>query len=372
MEYFATGVMSGTSLDGLDMAYCRFVKDPKGIWSHKIIRAETLKYSPRWQQKLAEAGEITGRALISLHKEYGTFIGNSVKAFLLRHGISHPGVLASHGHTIFHQPEKGYTFQLGCGASIAAILNCKVVTDFRSLDVALHGQGAPLVPIGDAMLFGKFGACLNLGGFANISFTTDNKRTAFDICPLNFVINRIIIREKIPYKAKNQTVGINKIAFITFDAGGEIAKSGRPVAELTSDMNNLDYYTTSRRESLGAEWVEHYLWPLIEKSHIPYQDILRSFYEHAAMQVANAARLSKAETILVTGGGAYNDFFMQLLKEKSGEQIHYIIPDTTLVEFKEALIFALLGILRVNEQINCLSSVTGSIKNNSGGCIYVG
>jgi anhydro-N-acetylmuramic acid kinase len=151
MKLISLGIMSGTSLDGVDLALCRF-KENKGIWKYDILDAFTIPYTSNWESKLRSAHRLNVQDFLLLHNEYGKYIGNLAKQFLEKKPS--PDIISSHGHTIFHQPDKGFTFQLGNGAAIAATANISTVSDFRSLDVALGGQGAPLVPVGDKLLFG--------------------------------------------------------------------------------------------------------------------------------------------------------------------------------------------------------------------------
>ncbi|MFW5773358.1 MAG: anhydro-N-acetylmuramic acid kinase, partial [Tangfeifania sp.] len=188
-KYKIIGIMSGTSLDGLDIAAVEFSYN-NGNCDFQIIAAETGTYSHDWENRLRKSTELSGEKLIQLHTDYGRFLGKEIKRFIKRTGFV-PELLASHGHTVFHQPEKGFTFQVGSGAHIAAETGITTIADFRTGDVALGGQGAPLVPVGDRLLFSQYESCLNLGGFANISFEKERKRMAFDICPANFILNNL-------------------------------------------------------------------------------------------------------------------------------------------------------------------------------------
>jgi anhydro-N-acetylmuramic acid kinase len=261
--------------------------------------------------------------------------------------------IASHGHTIFHQPNKKITFQIGDGSAIAAETGLPVVCDFRSLDVALNGQGAPLVPIGDRMLFNDFQYCLNLGGFANISFEKNNKRTAFDICPVNIILNFL-----------------SEITGSSFDNKGKIASSGKVDHALLSALNQKKYYKKNPPKSLGKEWVISEILPLLALDTISISDKLRTFCEHIADQITKVLPPDMPAKVLVTGGGAHNDFLVRLLKQKSKNEI--ILPDKKTIDYKEALIFSFLGVLRMRNEINCLKNVTGASKDNIGGAVYDG
>lgn len=345
----AIGIMSGTSLDGVDIAFCQFSGnfDSTG-W--KISMAETIPYAKVWREKLSKAPDLSADDLIKLDFEYGRMLGSLAKSFITRHQIE-PDFIASHGHTIFHQPQKGYTLQIGHGAALAAESQHKVICDFRSLDVALGGQGAPLVPIGDRLLFGEYAACLNLGGFSNVSFENNGKRVAFDICPVNIALNHF-----------TQMLGYD------FDKGGQIAKSGKLNKKLFEKLNTLDYYQQSPPKSLGREWLEKVFLPVIESSNPEIPEILNTLTEHIARQIHESTKDMVQGKILITGGGAENLHLISRIKTYSNHEI--VIPDKKLTHFKEALIFALLGYLRLKNQVNTLASVTGASRDSSGGTIY--
>ncbi len=351
-EYNVVGLMSGTSLDGLDIAYCTFQFN-KGKWKYAIHQAETIKYSKDWLVKLTEAHKLNGENLIYLHSAYGEFLGKKVLGFIKKYGIKKVDLVSSHGHTIFHRPELGFTFQLGNGANIASGCGITTVSDFRTLDVALKGQGAPLVPIGDKLLFQEYAFCLNLGGFSNISFEEKDNRIAFDICPVNTALNYLAaIKGKI------------------FDRDGTMAKSGRVNKELLQKLNTLNYYKKKEPKSLGREWFESYFLPLIKNSTISTGDKLATVNEHIAQQIAGVILASgKKGNLLISGGGANNKFLISTLRDKLPKH-KIVIPDAILVNFKEALVFALLGVLKIENKINTLSSVTGAQTDSSGGVVY--
>jgi len=356
-EYTVVGIMSGTSLDGLDIALCHF-KENNEEWDFKILKAKTYDYTDEWKNRLSNADKLSGFDLIKLHKEFGKFIGESVNRFLTG-VIQRTDLISSHGHTVFHIPEQQMNFQIGDGSMIAAATGINTVSDFRTLDIALNGQGAPLVPVGDYFLFRKYDSCINLGGFANISFINeDSKQIAYDICPTNIVLNELA-----------QTKGLE------YDKGGNLGKQGKINQDLLNELNNLDFYKQNPPKSLGKEWVDEQVKPILDKYNIPVEDKMRTFYEHAADQLSlsiNENIKDKGQetknSVLFTGGGTHNEFLMQLVKEKSKAEI--IIPAKEIIDYKEALIFAFLGVLRLRRQINCLSSVTGSKADNSGGIVY--
>ncbi len=346
--YRVIGLMSGTSLDGLDIAYCTFTEN-KGSWSFKVLKAETLRYSPARENELRSMFDMNDRDLQRAHAEYGTFLGEAVKAFVKKHKLR-PDFVASHGHTIFHQPEKGITFQAGAGDTLAAACGLTVICDFRSLDVKLGGQGAPLVPIGDELLFSKYDRCLNLGGFANVSYNKGKHRIAFDICPVNIVLNRL-------------SISLGK----KYDKGGAIARSGKLDERLLKALNAIPFYKKKAPKSLGAEWLEKEFMTVLARSRLPLRDKLRTVAEHAAIQIGKCA--GGKGRLFITGGGAYNKFLLSRIKAHTKSRI--VIPAAKIIEFKEAMIFAFLGVLRKREEVNCLASVTGARRDSSGGSIHL-
>lgn len=345
----ALGMMSGTSLDGLDIACCRFdVHD--GRWSYEILSAETINYSDEWRQRLVQAPLLSGLELAHLDADFGRYAGQQASEFIVRNRCK-PLLVASHGHTVFHQPEQQLTLQIGHGAHLAAASGLKVVNDFRSLDVALGGQGAPLVPIGDALLFGQYGVCLNLGGFANISYQSGHQRLASDISPANMALNFLARRAGKPY-----------------DKDGAMAAGGAIVHPLLEQLDALPFYQQPAPKSLGREWFEAQMLPLIEAYDATPADLLCTLTEHIARQVAAAASVVPFSTLLATGGGARNHFLMQRIGHHCQHNIN--IPEPLLIDYKEALVFAFLGVLRLHGSNNCLASVTGAHADNRGGSIW--
>jgi anhydro-N-acetylmuramic acid kinase len=346
-KYLVTGVMSGTSLDGLDLAAVEFAyADDR--WKFSIVAAETISYSPEWEEKLRTAPVLSGVQLMELHNTYGRYLGQHISRFLQQRRLT-PQLIASHGHTVFHQPEKGFTFQLGNGVSIAAETGIATVADFRSGDVALGGQGAPLVPVGDRLLFSEYESCLNLGGFANISYEQNGKRIAFDICPVNFILNELAQKKGKPY-----------------DAGGELGRAGKVNKELLEQLNRLEFYRQPPPKSLGREWMDNCFLPVVNNSDASVEDKLRTVYEHIALQIANA--VPETGRMLVTGGGAFNTFLLERFREHLKSEI--VVPSSDIINYKEALVFAFLGLLRFLGEVNCYASVTGARRDSSAGVVY--
>ena len=344
------GLMSGTSLDGLDIVYTQISRN-KEKFDFKLIKTDTIPYSKELEDKLRNAFNASEEEIDALNNFYGNYLGEAVNGFIKKNKLSEVDFIASHGHTVFHKPAEGYTLQIGNGEVISKVTNLKVVCDFRTQDVALGGQGAPLVPIGDELFFADYDYCLNLGGFANISFKNDGKRIAFDICPVNIVLNYFAQKLGVP-----------------FDESGKIAESGTIDENLLNELNNLPFYKAAIPKSLGFEFVKETIFPIIENYNLSNKDILRTFVAHTVFQISSCFNNKNASKVLVTGGGVFNVFLMDELKKQTENEI--FIPKNELVNYKEALIFALLGVLRVENQVNCLSSVTGATKDHSSGKIF--
>lgn len=340
--------MSGTSLDGLDICHATFHKNESGMWNYQILNATTYSYELIWKNKLKDSINYSAEDLCELNVSYGFYLGEKVKEFIQANSLEKIDLISSHGHTVFHQPEKKFTIQIGDGRAIKIINNIPVVYDFRSQDVMMNGNGAPLVPIGDQLLFSEFDACLNIGGFSNISFLKDDKRIAFDISPVNIVLN--LLAEQLGK---------------SFDENGDDARKGIVDQNILQSLNELEFYQKSAPKSLGKEWVSEYILPKLNDHNL--HDMLATFTEHAATQVANIFNQYKLEKVLFTGGGTYNSYFLELIKAKTKSEI--VIPSKELIDFKEALIFAFMGVLRINNEINILSSATGSTHDHSSGIV---
>ncbi len=342
------GLMSGTSLDGLDIVYVEF--DKNDAKKFEIIHSETIKYSKSWESRLREGVHQSKLELTDLDDEYAMLLSEKILNFIAKYAISEIDFIASHGHTILHRPNEGYTLQIGNGKIISNRTSQKVICDFRAQDVDLGGQGAPLVPIGDELLFSEFDACLNLGGFANISYKKNDERIAFDICPVNIVLNYYV----------------KQIGFDYDDKGG-VASKGEIHEGLLNSLNELVFYKKKHPKSLGLEWVQEQIFPMIDSYELSVPIILRTFVEHIAIQITSS--LKGRKEVLVTGGGVYNSFLIERLRLLSLVKI--CVPSDDIINYKEALIFAFLGLLRSDNQVNCLSSVTGANKDHSSGYIFI-
>ena len=348
MTFHALGLMSGTSLDGLDICHASFEKDEFGKWNFQILHASTFPYSETWEHQLRNAIHLSAEAIFELNAEYGFYLGEKVQEFIKKYSSSNIDCISSHGHTVFHQPQKKFTVQIGDGRAIKLLTDIPVIYDFRSQDVLMGGNGAPLVPIGDELLFSEFDACLNIGGFSNISFREKGKRIAFDICPVNIVLNDF---------AKQ----LGK----EYDENGDLARNGIINDELLSALNSIEYYQQNPPKSLGMEWVSKNILPKFKNENPA--TILATFTEHAAIQIANIFNQYQIKKVLFTGGGTYNSFLVERIKGKTETEI--IIPEKEIIDFKEALIFAFMGVLRMTNVNNVLSSATGSSRDHCSGII---
>ena len=348
-QFRILGVMSGTSLDGIDLAYLAFTREEH--WEASILKAETIPYSQKWVEALKTSAELSRAEITVLDEKYTEYLAEVIQQFIQKNKIVKLDAVCSHGHTVLHQPEKGFTVQIGNLPKLATILQQKVVCDFRVQDVELGGQGAPLVPIGDRLLFSDYDYCLNLGGFANISTEIESKRIAYDICPVNTVLNEYASR----------------LGF-AFDRDGAIARNAEVNQDLLKELNSLSFYQQKPPKSLGIEWVNSVIFPILEKSESTSEEIIATFTEHVAVQLSENIQHYSSQKVLVTGGGAFNTYLIELLQQKTKAQI--ILPQKNLIEFKEALIFGFLGVLRLENEINVLASVTGASKNHSSGKIF--
>lgn len=331
--------MSGTSLDGVDLAICSFTKNKN--WHYKIEKSTTIKYSKYWLETLSNLHKKPEKIINEIDLKYGDLLSKLCNKFLKNEKIDY---ISSHGHTIFHQPENNFTLQIGNGNVISKNTKKITINNFRNLDVSLKGQGAPLVPVGDKLLFRKYKYCVNLGGFANVSIKKNNKIIAFDICPVNIILNYF-----------------SNLKGRAYDINGCMAQKGNLVPDLLKKLNSLKFYSKKYPKSLSREWVEKNIMPLI-KNDTKIEDVLHTLCEHIGIQIG---KLLNDKEALFTGGGVFNSYLLSRIKFYSKSKI--IIPDKRTIEFKEALIFAFLGVLRARSEVNCLQSVTGAIKDNCSG-----
>lgn len=351
--------MSGTSLDGLDMLHVLFEQDPAGRWRYFPLEAVTVPYPAELYARLSTAMRASGLELAQLHADYGHFVGRALSDFIHEYGLN-PDFAAVHGHTVFHRPERRMSLQIGDGAAMAAESGLMVVNAFRTGDVALGGQGAPLVPIGDELLFSEYDFCLNLGGIANISYRdAGGRRMAYDVCPCNMALNHYAARFHAAY-----------------DRDGLWARSGRPVPALKQRLDALAFYLQRPPKSLGREWFEASFLPVLAPFETePVEDMLHTLVEHIAGKIAETCRQAHIvsengkPSMLLTGGGALNLYLRERISALAGVGLADV--NKKIIDYKEALIFAFLGVLRLEGQCNCLRSVTGANRDNIGGAVYL-
>lgn len=362
MFYRAIGLMSGSSLDGLDIAFAAF-REQAGKWTYEILETDCYPYPDEWIQQLQQAIHLPAKEYLLLHTQYGQYLGQQVNRFIEAHQLHYQvAVITSHGHTTFHLPAQKMTAQLGDGAAIAAVTQLPVVSDLRGIDVAFGGQGAPIVPMGEKLLLGEYDYFLNIGGISNVSASSKLRSGGwgFDVCPANRVLNMLA------NDAGNQ-----------YDEGGKIAASGTVHDSLLEELNALDYYKKEPPKSLANDFGTDIVYPLVKKYGIAVNDALRTYTEHIAIQVRHAISglqpQANGAQLLATGGGAFNTFLIQritgLLQEKG---IEVVVPDARLVNYKEALIMAFLGVLRWRQESTVLSTVTGASRDSIGGALWTG
>ncbi|MEP7257469.1 MAG: anhydro-N-acetylmuramic acid kinase [Flavitalea sp.] len=368
MVYRAVGIMSGSSLDGLDIAFVE-LQQGSGKWTYELKAASCYPYSPEWTDKLRYASTLLAREYLELDAAYGHYIAEQVNHFIQEHQLHYQvQLIASHGHTVFHVPSKKITSQIGNGAAIAAGTGINVVSDLRSMDIAFGGQGAPIVPIGEQLLLSDYRFFLNLGGIANISLNDPSGYIAYDVCPANRVLNQLSAEAGKP-----------------FDDGGQIAEKGSVIPTLLARLNALDYYGLPYPKSLSNDFGTDIVYPMITAGNNDIDHVLRTYIEHISQQIAKAAAslqafLKENETaeqapqkMLVTGGGAHNHFLVERLKRLLQPlNIMVEVPGDDLVNYKEAIIMALIGVLRWREENNTIASVTGASRNSIGGAVWIG
>ena len=349
-NYKVLGLMSGTSLDGIDCAVVDFTY-VNNRWNYELIFSKTVEYSQEWTDRLKNALFLDAEELQLLNLEYTRFLGAFIQNFINVNNLSSLDLVASHGHTVLPQPENKQTLQIGNLPLIADFLTVPFIGDFRVQDVQLGGQGAPLVPIGDRLLFDDFDYCLNLGGFSNISFEQNGNRIAFDICPVNTLLNHFAQKEG-----------------MTFDKGGRLAKQGKVNDLLLKALNNLDFYRKPTPKSLGMEQVNAIYLPLIHSFNLSNHSVLATLTEHIAYQITQVVQ-SENSRMLITGGGAFNSYLIERMGSYMSET-HLELGFKDLINFKEAIIFAFLGVLRMEGINNVLSTVTGASHDHCSGMVY--
>ncbi len=365
MEYRVIGLMSGSSLDGLDIVFAK-LEESKGEWNYLIEVSNCYDYNNEWKTVLGNAKNLDAYNYTLLHINYGKFLAQKINQFIEENNLHHQvQLISSHGHTVFHAPELNMTSQLGDGATIAALTGINVVSDLRNIDVALHGQGAPIVPLGEKLLFPDYDFYLNIGGIANLSFKTEKKFVAFDVCAANSILNMLA-----------KTIGQE------FDEDGKSAAAGKINTSLLNTLNALDYYKHAFPKSLSNEFGLNVVHPVIQSQQIDAADALRTYVEHIAHQVLESVKALSGDEqgqylnnykLLITGGGALNKFLVEILEKKlAAINVDVLLPEIEVINYKEGLIMALLGVLRWREENTVLASVTGALRNSIGGAVWIG
>ncbi len=347
--------MSGTSLDGLDLCYCHIWKT-NDKWEFDIKETKSISYSEDMRSELKDSIYLKADELLRFHNTYGTWLGQQTVLFINENKLE-VDYIASHGHTTHHQPKNGLTFQIGSGQHLANESGCKVICDFRTNDLALGGQGAPLVPIGDELFFGEYDFCLNLGGISNISLKQKGKRIAYDIGLANMILNHITHKIDLAY-----------------DKGGALARKGSINQEMLEKLNALNYYLLPHPKSIGYEWFVEEVVPIVDETNDSTENLLHTAIHHICQKVDQQVQVNssgKEHTLFVTGGGALNNFLIETLQEELGAATRVITPSNLLIEYKEALVFALMGVLRIEQEINVLKSVTGAKRDSSSGIVHL-
>lgn len=360
MIYRTIGLMSGSSLDGLDISFVEF-HETAGKWSYNLLYAETIAYTDEWRSQLAKATKLSIYNYQLLHTQYGRWIAEQINIFIDNHQLHHQvQMIASHGHTVLHHPEKHITIQIGDGASIAANTGINVVTELRNIDVALGGQGAPIVPMGEQLLFPYYDYLLNIGGIANITVKQNNIYQAFDICPANRILNMLANKKG-----------------LEMDIDGALAKKGKLIQALFDQLNTQNYYKQSYPKSLANEFGTAILFPIIESFNISVEDALHTYVQHIIYQLRNSIAQfnnnAEVQQMLITGGGALNKYLINQIQSALSEyHINVVLPDEGTIQYKEAIIVGLLGILRWREENTTLASATGAKRNSIGGAVWIG
>jgi anhydro-N-acetylmuramic acid kinase len=347
------GLMSGTSLDGLDIAHVSFNMDAEKGDSYKLLNSLAFDIPEDLRSKLTDAHNFSIPMICQLDKELGHFYGNCVNEFIKKFHIQRTDItaIASHGQTILHQPHNGFTLQIGCGTTLAFHTGINVINDFRSHDIVAGGQGAPLVPIGDFGLFKKEAeGFLNIGGFANMSYMKDGEIIAFDICPGNLPLNKLALAKGLSY-----------------DKNGDIAKSGEINFFLLDLLNSLAFYQKDGPKSLGTEWLEEHFYPLL-KFDKEIENNLRTVVEHEAVQIGQKLNDAGVKNVLITGGGAKNEFLISRIAHYFNGEVK--LPDNDTIDFKEAIVFAYLAALYLENRPNAISSVTGASRDMICGVLH--
>ena len=341
--------MSGSSLDGVDLCLISFKKDQS--WDFKVIKYVQLSLSEELRKRLKNSENLNAREIHELDIDYGFWLGNQIKTFLANDsGVK---VIGIHGHTVFHDPKKNLSIQIGNGEVISHVTGLPTVDTFRIKDILHGGQGAPLVPIGDCLLFPDFQAWVNLGGIANITVKKEKGIMAWDIAPCNQVLN--FLAGKLGHE---------------YDKNGTIAASGHLLDEWLNELEKPAFFHQTPPKSLDNQWVKQHL---ITDLPTNTPDALHTYCFFLSKQIHQAVkRFSSPSTkILFTGGGANNLFLIDQIKKQLSPSFQVIVPDKIIIDYKEAIIFGFLGLLRFLNQRNVLGEATGSNSDTISGVLHI-
>ncbi len=363
--YHVVGLMSGSSLDGIDLSYCSY-STSGDAFDWELLNHATYPIPDTWKSRLLHLPEQSAKTFVKTHTYFGHFLSEVINDFIERQKIT-PDFIASHGHTIFHEPNKRFTTQIGCGAAIATQTGLPVINDFRIQDISINGEGTPLAPAADLFLFEGYDFYLNLGGIANLTAKTVDQLVAFDVCPANQLLNFLA----------NQ---IN----LAYDKDGILAKSGQLLPALMERLRDFEYYRMSYPKSLDNSWIKKEVLSIFQQFEEPVQDKLHTTCKFIAEEITNSLstviqslKMGKNNhyKLLATGGGTFNEFLLECIVEsntKGNLPIEVVLPEKEIIDFKEAILMGLLGVLRVQNRPNCFASVTGAKYDTIGGIVHQG
>ncbi|HET9343553.1 MAG TPA: anhydro-N-acetylmuramic acid kinase [Candidatus Eremiobacteraceae bacterium] len=367
----AIGLMSGTSADGIDVAAVEVEHEKAhGGLGIRVLHFATLPYEATLRERLLSSSSSVGTTIVQLG-ELNAAVGEAFAAATIeaarRWGLDLGSidVIGSHGHTMYHAPETCVTIQIGEGAIVAARTGVTCVADFRIADVALGGQGAPLVPFVDAVLFAdpnEYRAALNIGGIANVTLLPDEAHggraaiRAFDTGPGNMVIDACV---RLASDGESD-----------FDRDGAAAARGIPAHALLDELLDDGYFSrptpkSTGRERYGAAYAAH-VWEQGRRLGLHPDDVIATVTALTARTIADAVP-SECRRIIVSGGGVHNRTLMETLQASVGKPpAHARVERSDVygieVDAKEATAFAVLACEAIAGDINHLPATTGAAR----------
>lgn len=345
-EYHVLGVMSGSSLDGLDVCLTKF--NQSSSWAYEILAADTLDIPEALKLQLRQSDRLKARSLFLLDQQYGNWMGEQIRHWRSKnkHKVDLIGV---HGHTVFHEPKEGFSIQIGNGANVCVATGIPTVDRFREKDIILGGQGAPLVPFGERLLWPQYQVFINLGGIANVA-THGSTTRAWDIAPCNQVLNHLA-----------------KLAGKDYDENGQIAREGALDPQWLENLRSLDYFSKPAPKSLSNQWTQE----VLHQAPNNIKDALNTYVHFLGEQIAaDLKAVPDGQVVLITGGGAYNSYLIETIKKMS-PGLQFVLPEHQLIAYKEALVFGLMALHRQLELPNVLSSVTGALRDSVSGVLHL-